>query len=486
MGRGRRRKLYAVGLIAAAALAINVATAVLAYDRLPRFPNDDEVVMNDPAVAISEGKGLVGPSFGATEDLADLYAHQEPLFLFMQAGMIEVFGFSPGVVRGLPILAHLAYLLLLSGVAVWLATRTDRRWDGALFLVVLMLFEPTMFGTARWSRPDSLVWLFGVAAGLVLFISVSSGRPKLIWLSTFFMGISLALHLEALILWGGFTVAVWLLVREPGLRLALVSLPWVVPIGIWLLSHGARSWNALMQMRSIQSQALGVDLSLFAGGLTSPQGWLAVGAIPLMLLIAAAGASLLVLGRDLLRHRRPEGAVVACCIASGWAIAFIVGGAGGAKSRFLTALPVAVTVLSFLLSRLERGRVWVLRSLAIATLFAATMTAGYLLLGSRKLDVMAPDRYDELVDAIPRDARVAAVSQLWYELQSRDHDFRLLIPGLAPDREFWEEHGDVLATFDVIVMNQGNELLSESSIENYDRLEYRVGDELMVMLKRPD
>src|SRR5580692_13115544 len=87
-----------------------VLQALLLWCGLSRMPLapalGDELIINDPAVSLSRGGALVAPSLGGSVvGLDKLYAHFPPVYIFLQAGMLKVFGVSAISLRALSVIS---------------------------------------------------------------------------------------------------------------------------------------------------------------------------------------------------------------------------------------------------------------------------------------------------------------------------------------------------------------------------------------------
>jgi len=79
------------------------------FDRLPRLSNNDEVIQNDAAVAMSKGFGLVAKSYDGVMDLGKIYGHHPPVFPLLQSAIFRLFGFSALTLRASDIVFFILY-----------------------------------------------------------------------------------------------------------------------------------------------------------------------------------------------------------------------------------------------------------------------------------------------------------------------------------------------------------------------------------------
>ena len=82
------------------------------FDTLPLISNNDEVIIQDPAVSLSQGTGLIAPSFKGLI-INDLYAHHPPIFIWIQAIIFRLLGFSEFSLRGLGVTSGFISIIIL-------------------------------------------------------------------------------------------------------------------------------------------------------------------------------------------------------------------------------------------------------------------------------------------------------------------------------------------------------------------------------------
>src|ERR1700679_201877 len=91
-------------------LVLRAAALLTGLDRLPMLPSvNPEVIINDPALALSSGHGFVAFSFEhSVNGLNRLYGHFPPLYIALQAVIFRLFGFSAIAMRASSVVFDLA------------------------------------------------------------------------------------------------------------------------------------------------------------------------------------------------------------------------------------------------------------------------------------------------------------------------------------------------------------------------------------------
>jgi hypothetical protein len=77
-------------------LLLHTAAILYRFGSIPPAPvYGDEIIINDPAIALSRGQGLIAPSFtGSPMGIDKLYAHFPPLYIYLQSYVFRLFGIS--------------------------------------------------------------------------------------------------------------------------------------------------------------------------------------------------------------------------------------------------------------------------------------------------------------------------------------------------------------------------------------------------------
>ena len=263
-----------VTLVCLLLLLFRAAGMLIGLDRLPMVPTvNPEVIINDPAVALSRGHGLVAFSFEhSVNGLDKLYGHFPPGFIALQALVFSIFGFSAISLRALSVFCDLAtcvmFLLLL---AEWLRQGIlDRR--GFLIPAVLILLEPTTMTHAREARMESLNTFLGAIS---LYLCVRATRhlvngdrqvPRMsLWCwAAVASGLALAVHPAAALMWVVFFAWTAAYFHHLGLArwVLLHMIPPVVMCASMLAAWVSGTPGAIAQMRHLSSFATYTSMKL--------------------------------------------------------------------------------------------------------------------------------------------------------------------------------------------------------------------------------
>jgi uncharacterized membrane protein len=453
------------------AFLLRAAALLIGLDRLPLTPTViDEVIINDPAVALSRGDGLVAFSFDHSPSGLDrLYGHFPPAFIALQALVFRIFGFSVFTLRASSVFFDLAACVVFLAILLELRRRRlAETWAIALAGVLVML-EPTALVHSRQGRMESLVVFLG---GLALYLAIRAERSrrheKPLWIAgSIAVGLALCTHFAALMMWAAF--AVWSVRRfqrlGPALWLTVNSLPAVVLLFVWGITYRQKALVAFRQMHSIAAFSPGPSLRL--GDLVS-----SIAARDFRAVVSTSGGPALLCALAVLLFaswrlwttrsvppaeaprdwRSTLGGLGAILATQGLLLEFVVPNSGW--SRILLAVPFAFVCLSVAVSYLPR-RQW--RTLAAGALVfvaaAQIFTIGFYLEQLRQdWTARSPERFDAILNSIPDNARVAAVPQLWYAFVERQHRVTLLYSQLNEDYYFLEAP-NAFDEFDYVILS---------------------------------
>jgi uncharacterized membrane protein len=443
----------------------------LGVDRLPLTPSViDEVIINDPAVALSRGYGLVAFSFEHSHSGLDrMYGHFPPLFIVLQALVFRLFGFSVFTLRAPSVLFDLAAGVVFLAILLELRHRAFAETWAVALAGLLILLEPTTLVHSREGRMESLVVLLG---GLALYLAMRAERSarneKALWFAgSIAVGLALSTHLAAVMMWAAFTL--WSLRRfqrlGTGLWLTINSLPILVLLFAWSVAHRSGSLAAFRQMRLIASYSPAPSLRLES--LAS-----SIGAGNMQALISTSGAPALlcaiaILGFALGRLAMPTSGI-ASKTQSGWRpaltmltailaaqcllVQFVVPNSGW--NRILIAVPLAFVCLAAAVSYLRWQSAWALISLMLLLVAGVQVLMDGFYLEQMRQDWTArsPDRFDAVLRSIPEHASVAAAPQFWYAFLERKQRFAVIDASMEGTRYYLEAPG-AFDGFDFVILN---------------------------------
>jgi hypothetical protein len=457
----------------AALLILRAVGAFAGLDRLPLLPSvPAEVLINDPAVALSEGRGLVGPGFEhSINGLDKMYAHFPPVFITLQSLVYRVFGFSAFTLRALGGFDGLLAFALFLAVFHELYRQGIIDRLGIICGSVLLLLEPTTLFQARQGRMESTNILFGALA-VYLTVRASRSRHELpLWIaSAAASGFSLATHPSGMLFVP--VLAAWSLprLRRYGIVrwLAVNALPLAVFGAVWLSAYGIRALDAVKQMQHLASYSPppSLALSMLAGvvrrgavaELQQTGGFALVSIVVAPVLGCLRFFSVLGSGDPVdasPRWRRILAGSAAVLIVQCLLIAFVLPWSG--PNRIVMAMPFAFLCLAIALSHLPRLRAKAVLALASLALVAeVALIGGYFLqLRSGAAD-RGPDRFDAIVDSIPNSieapARVAAVPEFWFAFHHRGRPVSLIYHALDESR-YWNETPGAFDAYDAVILD---------------------------------
>ena len=125
-------------------VCLHACAMLYRFGSIPPVPVfGDEIVINDPAVALSRGRGLVAPSFvDSSLGIDKLFAHFPPGFIYLQAVIFRVFGVSAYSLRLLTTVMSIAaaavFVLIIDRLYRWnLVERRTGLLVACLYTLVL-------------------------------------------------------------------------------------------------------------------------------------------------------------------------------------------------------------------------------------------------------------------------------------------------------------------------------------------------------------
>lgn len=477
---------------------------IIGLDRLPMLPSvQPEVIINDPAVALSRGEGLRAPVFEhSLHGLDTLFAHFPPVFVALQSIVFRVFGFSALTLRASSVIADLGAALVFVAILWELYRRRILDRLGWMFGSLLILLEPTMLIHSREARMESLnVLLGGLAIYLCLRADLSGRFGVASWFAAAaLIGIALASHPASLLLWAALFIFSLFRFRSLGaIRwLAIHSTPPLVFISIWLATYRAKSLAALRQMREIAAYAPHPSLRLVE--LTSNVSHGAVklaqnsGGFALLLTIVALGAGC---WRLLSSKKDPEFASgewqtsLSCSttivLVQILLLQLVVPTSG--MNRVVMTVHFASVCLALAVSHLRPSGARIVKAgFLVAALLQLTLLGGYLSELRKDWHGRSAQRFDQIVDSLPRGARVVAPPEMWFAFRSRERQVAIIITTLDEER-YWKEVPDAFDPYEVVILDPNSSaypsLYSRVTVRKPDRYVLRSSGRNFVVFATP-
>lgn len=453
------------------------------YGQLPVAPVlGDEIIVNDPAIALSRGQGLVAPSFqDSAYGLDKLYAHFPPVYIFAESLAFRKFGVSVYSLR----LVTTAMGIAAAGVflvVMWCLCRWGvADWGTASLAACLYTLNASMLVVHRIARMESTVECLLLSSLLCVFASIflsaedATGRIQrkrllFVFAGAVLAGASLATHPEAIS--SVLPIMLFLLLVAPVSWMARVislAVLGITPIAIWLAAYGARWKQALAQMNAIHrsapppgifgfgrvffleksrnlaqvSRATLFALCLFILGLLVVR-WIAL----------RKGAS----GRPEHTEGAPSQLLLTGIFAFSTIITliFLMWFISASVTRYEVIFPVYLAGLVIALRGISLKKPIVRWALVLAIGFIAFQigaTAVYLNKDSDPDVDLAATRFDAMVDSIPQSSRVAVTPMLWLAFQHKGRPITLLYNGFDGKEKWFAANNNPLVQFDAVVLD---------------------------------
>jgi 4-amino-4-deoxy-L-arabinose transferase-like glycosyltransferase len=452
-----------------ALVAIRAFAVFIGLDRLPLLPAEgDELIINDPAVALSRGHGLVAFSFEHSyHGLDHLYAHFPPLFIAWQALVFWLFGFTAFTLRVSSALFSLAAYVAVLGVLIRLWR--DRLVDtvGIGIAGCILLLDPTTVHYVREARMDSLVVLLGVLAFYCAYVARQSAkRDRLLWVAaSLLVGLAFCCHPSALVMWLPFAFWAWRTRNRLGLRLLLVlaAIPFITFASLWIGVYRSRVLDALRQLHQIASYAPAPSLrvsdfvdSLKRGSFVQFNHAGGIALIITLLCVVFGVCKLLAI-----RLKSPEqsysrsyanlASLTAMPLSQLLLLEFVIPTSG--NNRIMLALPFAILCLAVCLSYFaQRWRPRIAWMAGAVFAVQITMLSTYVLQIANEWSLRSPERFDALLREIPANAKVVAARQFWFAFNHQNRPVALMYHLLDED-VYWNNRSDAFNQYDVVILD---------------------------------
>lgn len=453
-------------------LAVRLAVSFLHLDCLPLLPSlPAEVLINDAALALATGHGLVAPGFlHSINGLDKMYAYFPPVYLFLQSLVFRWFGFSALTLRGMaPVNGILGLIVLLAVLREMMRQGLADRF-GATVAGTLLILEPTSLIQSRQGRMDTTSVLFGaIAFWLTLRARRSPGNELALWTgSALVSGLAVATHPSAALLIVPLVLFSLVRVRRFGwvVWLAVNALPGVVFVGIWAGTYGAQSLAALRQMQrlfnygprpSLRLVEMAVGLAHKEFGAMQERGGLAVLVLVGVLLLCvlrfllSGGQTREQNGGQSADWRQFLGGAVAALGIQTILIGYFLTASG--PNRLVVAAPVAFLAAATALSWLPQVQRRILLLAAVFVLAELGYLAGYFRQTPTDAVASGPGRFDAVVASIEPGARVCAVPEFWFALHRAGRPVALIYHAVDESR-YWNEQPGALAECDTVILDR--------------------------------
>ena len=454
--------------------------------RLGSIPNipvfGDEIVINDPAIALSRGQGLIAPSFAdSVAGIDKLYAHFPPVYIFLQAAVFRLFGISGHSLRILTTVFSIASVAVFVFIAWRLARYRLINRRTAVFIGCLYALSAPVIILHRISRMESLIELLSlISLFAALELAFPSGlqpteptmltrRHQMLMLvmAALASGIALGAHPEALtaVLPPALIILFARGVPRFG-KWTFTILALATPASIWIATY-RRFWLVALRQMAFIAKNKAPDPSMPQFGLNllrkaaSSQHDLMVFFFFSLTVVVLAWALLQVIPaarRARIEHsstdpnfRAVENALALAVPLTFVILLFLL---PASITRYEVFYPIYLLVIAVLRAPYtNRGRMRPYVSAVVALLILGQFLACIGYLAENRTSVEGPaERYDFLLACIPESAEVAASPQLWLAFERHHRNFVLLYPGLDGLGNWEKQSADPLHRFDVILL----------------------------------
>jgi 4-amino-4-deoxy-L-arabinose transferase-like glycosyltransferase len=429
---------------------------------VPAIP--DEVVINDPAIALSRGQGLVATSFADSKyGLDHVYAHFPPLYPYTEAVAFRVFGVSSASLRLTTVLMSILSTVALLLVLLRLCRAGLMHWSMALFVEALYCTNPSLVALERMARMESmigfllLVGLWGIVLAMTRRAGASGLAPML--LAGLCGALCVAVHPEAMtamLLLGGLMLYAVPVGRR--VRWISVGLFVVVPPVIGLLTFRSQLVAAVRQFLAIAHDATKTNtssLEFFTKVL--PNHDLSrlnrtVFFLTILLMMVAAPVVWATVSRRLAKTDLRYRLGVCLAVVSVMELLLMVFALrmDDRRCQFLFGALLVCTALTVWGAKpLRRWQVWVGVGIVVVQCCGA---AYYLSPRSDRVADMDPDRYMALVRQLPAGMSVATTPGLWLDMQEERRPFTLILYGLDGETNWRTEGKNPFDRFDIVIL----------------------------------
>ena len=499
------------------------------YGQLPLAPViGDEVIINEPAVALSRGQGLISPGFrDSAFGLDKLYAHFPPVYIFAQSLAFRAFGVSVYSLRLVTTVMGIAsaglFLLLMSCFCRWgLAD-----WGTASIAACLYTLNAPLLVMHRLARMESMVECLTLSALLCVLTGIysrsgnrsSDTKPQpwtkrdesrrflLLLAGAVLAGVSLATHPEALM--AVLPIVLLILLTAPVTwwnRAFLLAALGLTPVAIWLGTYGARWKQAIAEMGAIHRYAAppaGIlsfarDFS-FEAHYNSNQRMHAILFVLCLLILGSILVRWVVLKRAAGVRLRNEGEIASKQLlltgifgsSAILSLLLLIWFMAASVTRYQVIFPIYLAGLVISLRGISPKRPIVRWAGAMAGILILTQLGVMVIYlqkdADRGVDHSAT-RFDAIVDSIPPHSRVAATLMLWLAFQHKGRPVTLLYHRFDGREKWLATSSNPLDQFDAIVVDSSfaDELAiySPYAAEGRKKETFSIGNDVVELYQR--
>jgi 4-amino-4-deoxy-L-arabinose transferase-like glycosyltransferase len=467
-------------------LFLHSACMLYRLGELPSAPViGDEVTINDPAIALSRGQGLIAPSFADSAfGLDQLYAHFPPVYIWTQSLAFRALGVSAYSLRStttvMGILACALFLFIVRCICRW--KLADPVIAG--FAACLYALNASVISLHRVARMDSMVEFFALASLFFVLAGIfcpfgnsahnaelgnesCKKRVALLFAGAISAGLCIATHPEGLT--AILPILLLVLFAAPvrgGWKAMLLMIGAIIPVVIWMIAYGSRWKEAILQMRAIMR-----DITPQPGIVRYAHDLLRKSQLNIGLGMRAAlfFLCLFVLGLLLIRWvvlRRSEGRAAhpeelertQLLLAKVFALAallslfLLIWFISASITRYEVMYPIYLLGLVMALRDVSLNKTG--RRIAV-TLSSALVLAQLIAIAVYfEEDGEPPARFDNIVAMIPSGSRIAVTPKMWLAFVQNGRPVTLLYLGYDGRKAWSAGSRNPLQRFDAIVIDE--------------------------------
>lgn len=467
-----------------ALVCLHAAAMLYRFGSIPNIPVfGDEIVINDPAIALARGQGLIAPSFtDSISGIDKLYAHFPPVYIFLQAAVFRVLGVSGHSLRLLTTIFSISAVVVFLLIVYRLCSYGLMKERTGFFVSCLYALSAPIIILHRISRMESLVELLSLvslycALRLIFGRMDRPGEPTMlerkgqIWfliVAAISAGLALASHPEAI---NSILPAVLIILFAEQVRaidkFGFAALLVITPAAIWIGTYGSQWWTALVQMADIAKQKapdpsmpqFGMDLLKKASSSAHDLMVFLFFSLTLVVLVWA----LVQVVRAVIARRQEASLAdrnlraIEKALAVSVPVTFLVliFFLPASITRYEVIYPVYLLLIAVLpvpYTNRPAFRPYIIGTVAL--LIVGQFLACILYLAQNRTSAEGPaERYDFVLNCIPDTDKIAASPQLWLAFQARNRPFTLLYSGLDGLENWKKTSSDPLGRFDVILLS---------------------------------
>ena len=464
------------------------------FDTLPLISNSDEGIIQDPAVSLSQGTGLIAPSFKGLI-INDLYAHHPPIFIWIQAIIFRLLGFSEFSLRGLGVTSGFISIIILILVLRTLYQIKLINKAALVLSTMMVIFDPISLSLSRWGRMDSTANLFALLGILFLFklYAVRKTFDAYYIFPAIFFGLSVSTHFQNVFYYVYFILFIFVVlgaIKKPLLLVFISILPLIILSLIWLIAFGNRSVDAIKEFSMISSYFTGgipIEEYMLSLVKMEPQRFIQLGGTGTLIIFLTW---LLSLFCKCLRIVKRTSNLNNKWLNLGIFVSFfqfmlLEFKFGIGLTRIYCLFPISVITLSICVTEILnleyekiRFRDWIVKSLQfllgiiIFSQFMLSMSYSFKSIIESK--VKNPNVLVEYVRKIEKDQKIIAENDFWFAFMKNKYPVRIVHFGFVIEPEYWRNNPENITQYDLMILKPQHPFFKEKIFINILLNKFRI------------